>query len=128
MIRLQTYSEARNPAVADRRRSIRIQVAAQIEIKPADSDVPLRLQTTDLSMGGCYVETTIPLDVGTKVNIVLWLHEQKVTTGGVIVTRHPQFGNGIQFVEMSAENAERLGVFIDTEIGPLGNTTKSAPC
>ena len=128
MIKLQTYSETHNPMVADRRRSIRVQVAAQIEIRPANSDVPMRLETTDLSLGGCYVETTLPFEVGTHLELVLWLNQQKVTTRGVVVTRHPQFGNGIEFTGMSTENADRLGAFLDSELGPLGPTKETIPC
>lgn len=74
----------------------------------------MRLQTTDLSGGGCYVEMALTLDVGTKVDIVLWLDQQKLTLRGVIVTRHPQFGNGIEFLGMSLENERKLYCYLDS--------------
>jgi hypothetical protein len=38
---------------SDRRRYPRRTVNVQIEVRPDGSDIPLRLETTDLSRGGC---------------------------------------------------------------------------
>jgi c-di-GMP-binding flagellar brake protein YcgR len=114
MTRTQTWSADQNPMPAERRRSQRLQVAVQIEIRPAGTDVPMRLETTDISLGGCYVEMALTLDVGTELDIVLWIDQKKLSTRGVVVTRHPQFGNGIQFERMSTENAGLLLCFLDS--------------
>jgi hypothetical protein len=45
----------------DRRRYPRQTVQVQIELRQDDSDIPLRLETTDLSRGGCYVQSMMPL-------------------------------------------------------------------
>jgi c-di-GMP-binding flagellar brake protein YcgR len=99
---------------AERRRYPRTQIAVQIEIRPQGIDVPMRLETTDLSLGGCYVEMALTLDIETKLDIVLWLDGQKVSTRGVVVTRHPQFGNGIEFVGMFSESERKLRCFLDS--------------
>lgn len=105
--------EAPSILQAERRRYPRTHTAIQIEIRPAGSDVPTRLETSDLSLGGCYVEMALTLEVGTRLDIVLWLDGEKLNTRGVIVTRHPQFGNGIEFVGMFSESYERLRSFLD---------------
>jgi len=79
----------------------------------------MRLETTDVSLGGCYVEMALTLELGTKLDIVLWLGEHKVTTQGVVVTRHPQFGNGIEFLNMPYQHRERLRFFLDSQDGFL---------
>jgi len=79
----------------------------------------MRLETSDLSLGGCYVEMALTLDVGTKLDIILWLEGQKVSTRGVVVTRHPQFGNGIEFVGMFSESERRLRSFLDSHDSSL---------
>ena len=113
MIKAQTWSAEPSILHAERRRYPRTQIAVQIEIRPEGLDVPMRLETSDLSVGGCYVEMALTLDVGTRLDIVLWLDGQKVSTRGVVVTRHPQFGNGIEFVGMFSESFRRLHAFLD---------------
>jgi len=73
----------------------------------------MRLETADLSLGGCYVEMATTLDIGTKLDVVVWLDHQKLIAQGVVVTRHTQFGNGIQFAGMAPEDACTLGCFLD---------------
>ncbi|MFY9559031.1 MAG: PilZ domain-containing protein [Terriglobales bacterium] len=117
MIKAQTWSANQNVLPAERRRYLRVQVAVQIEIRPAGTNVPMRLETSDVSLGGCYVEMALTLDVGTKLDIVLWLDQAKVSTKGLVVTRHPQFGNGIAFLQLSSENEARLRAFLDAHDG-----------
>ena len=114
MIKAQTWSVEPSILQAERRRYPRTQIAVQIEIRPQGIDVPMRLETTDLSLGGCYVEMALTLDIETKLDIVLWLDGQKVSTRGVVVTRHPQFGNGIEFVGMFSESERKLRCFLDS--------------
>ena len=73
----------------------------------------MRLETSDFSLGGCYVEMALTMDIGTKLDLVLWLNQEKVCVKGVVVTRHAQFGNGIQFERLSAENAVKVAYFLD---------------
>jgi hypothetical protein len=77
-------------------------------------DVPMRLETTDVSLGGCYVEMAFTLDIGTKLDVVLWLGEQKLVTTGIVVTRHSQIGNGIEFTGMSSQARDMLRRFQDS--------------
>jgi c-di-GMP-binding flagellar brake protein YcgR len=71
MVKAQTGSSDQNLLPPDRRRHLRIQTAVQIEIRPEDYERAMRLETSDLSLGGCYVEMNLTLEVGTKLNIVL---------------------------------------------------------
>lgn len=73
----------------------------------------MRLETTDLSRNGCYVQLLIPLPVGTKVHATLWLDGYPVVIGGRVVTRHPQFGNGIMFLEFEADAEQQLKRYLD---------------
>jgi len=117
MIKAHTWSGDQNVLAAERRQHSRIQVAVQIELRPDGTNVPMRLETSDLSLGGCYLEMALTLDVGTRLDIVLWLDQQKVTTRGIVITRHPQFGNGISFLSVSPEDEARLRAFIEAHDG-----------
>jgi hypothetical protein len=61
------------------------------------------------------------LAVGTKVSMTLWLNEQAVRTDALVATRHLQFGNGFEFIDMSTEDRLKLTQFIEAL------TTDNAP-
>ena len=115
---LPSHQSSETPACAGERRHFpRHPVQVQIELHQEGSDVPLRLETTDLSRGGFYVQLMMPLTVGTYVNARLWIDDYPIRVRGRVVTRHPQFGNGIMFLEFQG-NAEQiltryLGAIVD---------------
>jgi hypothetical protein len=91
----------------ERRHHPRYTVKVQIEIRREGSDVPMRLETTDLSRGGCYIQLIMPMSRGTRVQVTLWLDGCPIVIHGLVVTRHPDFGNGIIFVDFQGQ-AEQL--------------------
>jgi len=108
----QTVSASTAPP--ERRRYPRYGVQVQIELRQEGSDVPLRLETTDLSRGGCYIQLMMTLPVATPVSATLWLGDSPVRVRGRVVTRHPQFGNGIMFIEFEGEGERILTRYLDT--------------
>jgi len=105
--------QADQPLV-ERRRFPRYKVAVPVELHPEGSTVPLHTQTADLSLGGCYIETNLALAAGAKLAMVLWVEDEKLTTDAVVKTRDLAFGNGICFLNMSAEHQARLKKYLDT--------------
>jgi hypothetical protein len=97
----------------ERRRCHRYTVRVQIELRQEGNDVPMRLETTDLSRDGCYFQLLIPLSVGIRVKAVLWLDGHPLVIRGRVVTRHPQFGNGIMFLEFEADTEQQLTRYLD---------------
>jgi hypothetical protein len=71
-------------------------------------------QTSDLSLGGCYVKTMATIPVGTKLGVSLWLGDDKVTISAMVVTCHPQVGNGIQFLSMLPPDRDRVRSFLES--------------
>ena len=59
----------------ERREHIRLKLKVPIEIYLEGSDSPLRSATSDLSLGGCYLETIFPLPIGTNVELKLQLED-----------------------------------------------------
>src|ERR1700678_2573791 len=96
----------------ERRKSPRAKVAIPIEFKPEGAAVASRAETADLSLFGCYVEMSFTLPVGTRIDLILWVEDVRVPTSALVVTHHPQFGNGIEFLDMSQENRVKLGQFL----------------
>lgn len=100
------------PTEPDRRQHPRYTVHVQIELRQEGSDVPMRLETTDLSRSGCYIQLMMSLPLGVRVQATLWLGGCPVVIQGRVVTRHPQFGNGIMFLEFEGEGDQLLNRYL----------------
>jgi hypothetical protein len=98
----------------ERRRYPRRKTPIQLELRPEGYTAPIHAQTTDICVIGCYVEMSITLEVGSRVSITLWLGDEKLTAEGNIVTRHPQFGNGIELRGMSEDSRHKLAHYLET--------------
>jgi c-di-GMP-binding flagellar brake protein YcgR len=109
------YAEPSQAALTppNRRLHPRHTAQVQIEIRPEGSGVPLRLETTDLSRGGCYVQMMMTLEIGARLQATLWLDGAPVIIHGRVVTRHPQFGNGIAFVNFEGQTEQALTRYLD---------------
>jgi len=81
----------------DRRNLSRHACCLGAEVYPADSKVPHRCTLSDISSGGCYVETTEPFPAGTVLTIVVRTHELKLCMSGKVQSTHPGFGMGVRF-------------------------------
>ena len=98
---------------ADRRANPRTKVSVQTELHLADKDTPMRVQTSDLSLGGCYVETMVTIPVGARLDVALRLGQEKVMISAIVVTCYPQVGNGIQFLTMPPAARNRVRSFLE---------------
>jgi hypothetical protein len=88
------------PHREERRRHPRKTIAVDVEIQLEGIAAPIR--------------TMFTLDMGTELKITLWINDVKVSTGGRVVTRFRNLGNGIEFTEMSLEDRSRLEQFLAT--------------
>jgi len=113
---LTAIADADNDSDNDRRRHTRYTVQVPIEIHPEGSAVPVRLETTDLSRGGCYIQALTPLRVGIRVQAMLWLADHPIVVRGRVVTRHPQFGNGIMFEDFEDQSESLLNRYLEAII------------
>ena len=59
--------------------------------------VPNRCTLSDVSTGGCYVETPSPFASQTVVNLVVRTKDLKLKVRGTVQVTHPGFGMGVQF-------------------------------
>jgi c-di-GMP-binding flagellar brake protein YcgR len=98
----------------ERRRHLRTRVAVEVRLELDKHTTPLKAQTSDISLGGCYVEMMFTLEVGTKVRLTLFVNDGKVNVDGFVATRDLQVGNGIQFTGMAAEDNARLRHFLSS--------------
>lgn len=96
----------------DRRAHPRLKCACSVELYAENQSSPMRTRTTDLSLGGCFIEMTLPLPRGTSVRVGLWIKETKVWASGKVVTSTPGFGIGVEFTEMSNTEKRLLTDFL----------------
>ncbi|MGA9526627.1 MAG: PilZ domain-containing protein [Terriglobales bacterium] len=97
----------------ERRQYPRYPAHVPIELQEDGNLTPLRMETTDLSCGGCYVELVNALTIGTYLNTTLWLDGAAINMRGLVVTRHPDYGNGIMFLDFQGDGKEMLGRYLD---------------
>jgi hypothetical protein len=72
----------------------------------------------DLGLGGCYVEMAIPLEVGTKLSIALWIGQAKACAEGEVAHRTPGFGVGLRFTKISSQDLDIIGQYL-SGLAPL---------
>jgi hypothetical protein len=88
-----------------------------VELRVNDSDAPIWGNLSNTSLGGCQVDTAVPISGGAKVEIGLWVASGKIWVKGValngVVTRSsPAAGTRIRFAGMEAAEKENLRQFL----------------
>jgi hypothetical protein len=77
-----------------------------------DEDPPAKCKLTDLSLGGCYLETPSPFPVRARVELNMRVNDLEVHATGVVRVMHPDFGMGVIFTQKTAEQREEVEKFI----------------
>jgi len=88
----------------------------------ADETVP-HCKLTDLSLGGCYVQTDAPFPERALVDLCLKTNEMEVHTEGMVKVAHPGHGMGVEFPSRTAEQRAQVGNLI----GFLQNSPEATP-
>ena len=96
----------------ERRKHPRFKVSVPVEIHSEGNAAPLHCATSDLSLGGCYIESMYPFPSGTCLDLKLEASDTLLISA-MVVTCDPQFGNGIQFLRMLPEDHAALSKFLD---------------
>jgi CheY-like chemotaxis protein len=68
---------------------------------------------TDLSLGGCYVQTDAPFPERALVDLCLKAHELEVHTEGMVRVAHPGHGMGVEFPSRTPEQRAQVGNLIE---------------
>jgi len=97
----------------NRRKFARHKVSFPLELRDERVNTPLRVNATDISGNGCYVETVMPLTVGTALRVDLWMGEERLSPSAVVRTRDPGVGMGIEFTGLTEDNKKRFQAHLD---------------
>jgi len=108
------------------RQHARFKAAVPIELRPQGAPTPLRGQTADVCLGGCYVEMIFTQEVATAVDISMWLGESKIYVKAEVVSKHPSFGNGFRFVHLTCDGAAKLSAYLES-LNPQAELANEPP-
>jgi DNA-binding response OmpR family regulator len=95
--------------VAELRAWLKAAAAAAGDVR--DETVP-HCKLTDLSLGGCYVETDAPFPERALVDLCLKTDDLEVHTEGMVRVNHPGQGMGVEFPSRTAEQRAQVGNLI----------------
>jgi hypothetical protein len=84
------------------------------ELYMQGSEAPVRVDVTDISVGGCFVEMpSLSADVD-RLKMIVWANDIKLAIQGAVVSRSPGFGISIKFTEMTEEVQQQLQRFVQS--------------
>jgi CheY-like chemotaxis protein len=89
-----------------------LQAAASTAGAGDDETVP-HCKLSDLSLGGCYVETDAPFPEQALVDLCLKTDKMEVHTEGMVRVAHPGHGMGVEFPSRTEEQRAQVGNLID---------------
>jgi PilZ domain len=93
----------------DKRRYDRLKVRFPVEIRDdRGGGSPMQTNASDISGRGCYVESMVPLPLGTPLTVNFWIGEEKVTTSALVRTSDPGVGMGIEFIGLPSDTEQRF--------------------
>ncbi|HUA15401.1 MAG TPA: PilZ domain-containing protein [Verrucomicrobiae bacterium] len=107
----------------NRRKFVRHKISFPLELRDERVNTPLRVNATDISGNGCYVETVMPLPIATALRVDFWIGEQRLSPTAIVRTRDPGVGMGIEFTGLPEEEKKRFQTHLDkldptTALGP----------
>ncbi|HET6179709.1 MAG TPA: PilZ domain-containing protein [Candidatus Sulfotelmatobacter sp.] len=105
--------ERTNQTQDNRRKFLRHKISFPLELRDERVNTPLRVNATDISGNGCYVETIMPLNIGTALRVDFWIDQERVSPTAVVRTRDPGVGMGIEFTGMTEETKKRFQAHLD---------------
>ncbi|MGA8622561.1 MAG: diguanylate cyclase [Candidatus Sulfotelmatobacter sp.] len=98
----------KQPTQKDQRLHTRMKCRLTIELHPQAGGGPIFGNLIDISLGGCYVETSAILSPGSNLKLVFSIDDGTLSTEGTIARIHPGSGVAVQFKEMSRESREKM--------------------
>jgi PilZ domain-containing protein len=96
-----------------KKRSVRrCQLVASVEVTEPLSGTRLSGRTSEIGLGGCYVDVLNPLPVGTLVGLRILRDQGVFETKAKVVYIDAGFGMGVAFIEMAADQRSVLETWL----------------
>jgi hypothetical protein len=88
-------------------------VANSPEVPPEEADPVSVCKLTDLSLGGCYVETESPFPEQALIDLCLKAAGMEIHAEGMVRVMHPASGMGVEFPSRTSEQRQTVSSFIE---------------
>ncbi len=108
---------------SNKRRFPRFKIQFPIELRDERGGAHMQTAASDVSGRGCYVESRVPLPLGTNLSIVFWMDAEKVSTTGMVRASDPGVGMGIEFVGLDLTAEQYLQAFFEKLAADSGTQT-----
>jgi len=96
------------------RDQLRSWVGANAPEAPPDDPEPLsQCKLSDLSLGGCYVETESPFPRQTRIDLCFRAAHLEFHLDGIVRVMHPGQGMGVEFASLTPQAVKQVEKFID---------------
>src|SRR5579863_10388564 len=95
-------------AYKDRRSHPRLKCRVTIELETETGKAPVFANLTDISMGGCYVETSSIVSPGSSIKVGFSMDDAHLAAEGTVARLDPGSGIAVQFREVNREGRERM--------------------
>lgn len=95
-------------AYKDRRAHPRLKCRVTIELHTETGGVPLFANLTDISLGGCFIETSTIVPPGSKIKLGFSMDDPSLSAEGVVMRLDPGSGVAVQFPELNREARDRM--------------------
>ncbi|MGA8510240.1 MAG: PilZ domain-containing protein [Candidatus Sulfotelmatobacter sp.] len=115
LLQLPAEIRANMPAAApdNRRKFQRHKISFPLEFRDERVNTPMRVNATDISGNGCYVETVMPLPISTVLRVDFWIDLEHVSATATVRTRDPGVGMGIEFSGLPEDSKRRFQAHLD---------------
>src|SRR5438270_8647748 len=111
---------------SNRRRRARHKISFALELRDERTNVPMRVNATDISGNGCYIETIMPIQVGTTLKVEFFIEDDRVTSTAVVRTCDPGVGMGIEFMGLAPDLQDRFQHLLE-KLDPAGISGPTTP-
>jgi hypothetical protein len=98
----------------ERRRASRCPLIASAEVIELQTSTHLEARISDLSLVGCYLDTTNFLPIGTEVRLQIAHNDTMFTALSVVVHCQPNLGMGIRFTDVQLDQHRILDKWLET--------------
>jgi hypothetical protein len=104
----------------ERRQSPRLRCSGSVEFRVKGSDVRMWGTLIDISLHGCYIETSNTHAIDTRAHLVLKSSGYRIDTSGVVRASYPALGMGICFTEIEPAQQLQLRQLVEMLAGKGG--------
>ena len=86
----------------------RFAVAGKACVCSGSGDEGVWLKVGDISLSGCYLQTSEPLEAGHRVTLLMRVADTEIGADGIVRTSYPTWGMGVEFTFLSNPDRRKL--------------------